>query len=87
VRNLVRKPGASFSLQTSTDRFYPDFVCKLPDGRILIVENKGADRWNEAEEDRKVGQLWAEMSGGQCLFVMVKNKQWQWIDALLPPSH
>ena len=83
VRNLVRKPGASFFLQTSTDRFYPDFVCMLPDDRILVVENKGADRWNEAEEDRKIGKLWEEMSNGKCLFVMVKEKHWEWIDALL----
>ena len=37
VRNVERKP-TSFSLQTSTDRFYPDFICKLEDenscGRI-----------------------------------------------------
>lgn len=84
VRNLVRKPGASFSFQTSTDRFYPDYVCMLPDGRVLVVENKGADRWNEAEEDRKIGSLWAEMSDGKCLFVMVKEKKWEWIDKLLP---
>lgn len=83
VRNLVRKPGASFFLQTSTDRFYPDFVCMLPDERILVVENKGADRWKEAEEDRKIGELWAEMSQGKCLFVMVKEKHWEWIDRLL----
>jgi len=83
VRNLVRKPGCSFFLQTSKDRFYPDFVCMLPDGRILVVENKGADRWNEAEEDRKIGKLWAELSGGKCLFVMVKEKRWERIDAFL----
>jgi type III restriction enzyme len=84
VRNLVRKPGASFSLQTSTDRFYPDFVCVLPDDRILVVENKGTDRWNEAEEDRKIGKLWEEMSNGRCFFVMVKEKHWEPIDQLLP---
>jgi hypothetical protein len=27
-----------------------------------------------AEEDRKIGALWAEMSDGQCLFVMAKEK-------------
>ena len=83
VRNLVRKPGASFFLQTSTDRFYPDFVCMLPDSRILVIENKGADRWNAAEEDRKIGKLWAEMSKGKCLFIMVKERKWEWIDSLL----
>ena len=33
VRNLERRPRHSFWLQTSTDKFYPDFVCLLKDGR------------------------------------------------------
>jgi len=43
-----RSPQHSFWLQTSTDRFYPDFVCKLRDGRILGVEYKGHDRWSNS---------------------------------------
>lgn len=77
VRNLVGKSGASFFLQTATKKFYPDFVCKLTDGRILVVEYKGADRWKAAEPDRLIGELWAEMSGGSCAFVMVTNKEWE----------
>ncbi|MDZ8118094.1 DEAD/DEAH box helicase [Pontiella agarivorans] len=76
VRNLVGKNEASFFLQTATKKFYPDFVCKLKDGRILIVEYKGADRWNNAEPDRLVGQLWEELSDGTGLFVMVTEKRW-----------
>jgi type III restriction enzyme len=41
VRNVERK-HTSFSLQTATDRFYPDFLCKLEDGRILAVEYKNS---------------------------------------------
>lgn len=33
--------------------------------------------------DRKVGELWANMSEGRCLFVMVKDKNWSMIDSLL----
>ena len=79
VRNLVRKPSCSFFLPSLPDRFYPDFVCKLPEGRFLVVEYKGADRWAEAEPDRKIGELWEELSGGTCRFVMVKDKRWDWI--------
>lgn len=79
VRNLVRKNGAAFFLQTATGRFFPDFICKLNDGRVLVVEYKGADRWKAAEADRMVGQLWEELSGGRCAFVMVKEKKWEWI--------
>lgn len=79
VRNIERRPDASFWLQTSSDRFYPDFVCKLKDGRILVVEYKGADRWSDddSREKRNIGELWAERSGGACLFVMPKGTDLQ----------
>ena len=83
VRNLVRKNGSSFFLQNATKRFYPDFVCKLKDGRILVVEYKGGDRWEGAKPDRELGKLWAELSEGKCLFVMVKDKNWAGIDDLI----
>jgi type III restriction enzyme len=83
VRNLVRKEACSFFLQKADGRFYPDFLCQLPGGKILAVEYKGADRWKEAEDDRLIGGLWAELSGGRCRFVMVTNRQWDGIDALL----
>jgi type III restriction enzyme len=71
VRNLPRK-ATSFRLQTSTDWFYPDFVCQLSDGRALVVEYKGAHLADgaDAEEKRAVGAVWAGRSGGRCLFVM-----------------
>jgi type III restriction enzyme len=71
VRNLPRK-STSFRLQTSTDWFYPDFICQLTDGRILVVEYKGKHLYSgdDAEEKRIVGAVWASRSGGRCLFVM-----------------
>lgn len=42
VRNLAVQPRTSFWLPTSTDRFYPDFVAELVDGRVLVMEYKGA---------------------------------------------
>lgn len=83
VRNLVNKPGCAFFLQKATGRFWPDFVCELPDGRILVVEYKGAQGWTDAEDDRRIGALWAELSGGQCRFVMVRDRQWQQIEDAL----
>jgi len=72
VRNLDKDPDYSFWLQTSTDKFYPDFVCRLKDGRILVVEYKGGDRWSndDSKEKRAIGKIWAELSGGTCLFIM-----------------
>ena len=78
VRNLERRPDSSFWLQTASDRFYPDFVAMLNEGRILVVEYKGEDRWSndDSKEKRAVGELWAERSRGCCLFVMPKGKDW-----------
>jgi type III restriction enzyme len=88
VRNLVRREGCSFFLQKADGRFYPDFLCQLPDadgtpGPILAVEYKGSDRWNDAEDDRLIGGLWANLSEGRCRFVMVKDKRWEWIEGML----
>jgi type III restriction enzyme len=71
VRNLARK-ATSFRLQTSTDWCYPDFVCQLHDGRLLVVEYKGQQFYttDDAGEKRTVGAVWASRSGGRCLFVM-----------------
>lgn len=83
VRNLARKPACAFYLQKATDRFWPDFVCKLPNSVILAVEYKGSDRWQAAEDDRLIGGLWEELSRGRCRFVMVTDRKWEWINAKL----
>ncbi len=89
VRNLVRREGSSFFLQKADGRFYPDFLCQLPGsadepGPILAVEYKGADRWEAAQDDRLIGELWANLSAGRCRFVMVKDRRWDWIEEQLP---
>jgi type III restriction enzyme len=85
VRNLEGRPGHSFWLQTSTDRFYPDFVCELVNGRFLVVEYKGFDRWSDddSKEKRAIGQVWEEKSDGNCFFVMPKGPDWNAILAKL----
>ena len=77
VRNLEKRDNA-FWLQTPSDRFYPDFVCLLTDGRIMVVEYKGYDRWSDddSKEKREIGDVWAKLSKGQCLFVMPKGPDW-----------
>ncbi len=76
VRNLSGRSESSFWLPTATDRFYPDFVAKLTDGRICVVEYKG-DAYvtnDDSKEKRNVGELWAGKSGGTCLFVMAERQ-------------
>ncbi|MFO7632249.1 MAG: hypothetical protein R6W76_06915 [Caldilinea sp.] len=84
VRNVERRPD-SFWLQTYTDKFYPDFVCKLVDGRTLVVEYKSETLWStdDSREKRTIGALWSERSAGQCRFVMPKGKDFGVIAAQL----
>jgi type III restriction enzyme len=86
LRNLVRKPS-SFRLQTSTDWFYPDFLCQLADGRVMAVEYKGKDRYTaeDAEEKRTVGAVWASRSGGRCVFVMPTDGNFSVITSATKP--
>jgi type III restriction enzyme len=74
IRNLVLRPDTSFWLQTSTDRFYPDFVAMLQDGRIFVVEYKGEPfiSNDDSREKINIGELWASKSNGQGLFLMAQ---------------
>ena len=86
LRNLARK-ATSFRLQTSTDWFYPDFICELTDGRVLAVEYKGKDRYDtvDSEEKRAVGAVWASRSSGRCLFVMPTEGDFSVITNVVKP--
>ena len=77
VRNLDSDPVAGFWMPTSQGRFYPDFIAALHDGRVLVAEYKGEHLLGVPKEMEKsqVGRLWAEASGGHCLFAtLVKQR-------------
>jgi type III restriction enzyme len=76
VRNLSGQPRASFWLPTSSDRFYPDFVAMLEDGRLLVVEYKGAAYAtnDDSKEKRQLGELWEAKSNGKGLFLMAEKE-------------
>ena len=84
VRNLERSTPA-FWLQTSSDKFYPDFVAELVDGRSLAVEYKGGHlaSGDDTEGKEWVGRKWADASGGRCLFLMMKDKDFGALDRVL----
>lgn len=87
VRNVERKPGA-FSLPTSRQRFYPDFLVRMHDGRMLVVEYKGAHLYDNPDqvEKRRIGDLWARRAGDRYRFVMPKRRDWGMIEAALRPA-
>jgi type III restriction enzyme len=74
LRNVARHPE-SFWLPTATDKFYPDFVAMLHDGRLLVVEYKGAHIADGADtaEKRAIGELWQRKSNGTGLFSLVEK--------------
>jgi len=77
LRNLEKQPHGAFSLPTSSDRFYPDFVAQLDDGRILVVEYKGEQFRNSADtvEKTAVGRAWAKASGNVFLMAFKQDEQ------------
>ena len=76
VRNIEKDRLNSFWLPTSTDYFYPDFVCQLTDRRLLVVEYKGGflTTADDAVEKEAIGKRWAATSqNGRCVFVQVSK--------------
>ena len=74
IRNVARHPN-SFWLPTATDKFYPDFVALLTDGRLLVVEYKGTHIVEESDtnEKRTIGALWERESSGKGLFAVAEK--------------
>ena len=69
---MEREEKLSFWFPTSTDYFYPDFVCELVDGRLLSVEYKGEPYKtnDDSREKMQIGHQWEKTSNGKCLFLM-----------------
>jgi type III restriction enzyme len=76
VRNLDRAP-AGFWLTTSKGRFFPDFIAELNDGRVAVIEYKGAHLVNDPYEIEKrlIGELWAKTSKGRCIFGWITSQR------------
>lgn len=85
LRNVEKKSNA-FWLQTSSDKFYPDFIALLNDGRLFVIEYKG-DAYvtnDDSKEKDELGRLWADASSDpKCLFLMCTNRQFGAIDRMI----
>jgi type III restriction enzyme len=78
IRNVAQHVN-SFRLPLASGHFfYPDFVALLKDGRIFVVEYKGAllagGGVDDTNEKRLVGALWERASGGKGLFAVVEKE-------------
>lgn len=78
IRNIERSDDA-FWLPLADGRFYPDFLLELTNGKILVVEYKGANLYTneESQQKRRVGQVWEKTSKGRCFFLMARDKDEQ----------
>lgn len=76
VRNVEKEARFSFWLPTATDYFYPDFVCELTDGRVLVVEYKGEPYKtnDDSREKAQIGHHWQQSSDGRCIFLFAVQK-------------
>lgn len=59
----------------ATRRGIIEGVARLEDGRMLIIEYKGGDRFSndDSEEKRSIGDLWAKRSGGRGVYLMAQK--------------
>lgn len=77
LRN-VAKNSESFWLPTASGKFYPDFVARLNDDRMMVIEYKGAllagGGVDDTNEKRAIGRLWERSSGGKGLFVVIEKQ-------------
>ena len=74
VRNVARHQNA-FRLPLLKNNFYPDFLAELEDGRIAVIEYKGAAYASNDDSRSKirVGNLWEALSKGRGAFIFVER--------------
>ena len=74
VRNLVHP--SQFWFPMAHARTFPDFVARLKDGRLFVIEYKGGDRFSNDDSKAKkaIGELWAARSGGKAVYLMAQKR-------------
>jgi type III restriction enzyme len=71
IKNIARDSKNSFWLQTSSDKFYPDFIIKSNSRKVIIAEYKGSHLKNDdTAEKEMIGKIWAS-SSENCEFLML----------------
>ena len=71
-RNLER--GKGFHINAYINH-YPDFIVKLKNGKVVVIETKGDDRDNsDSKRKLEVGKRWASAAGSDYRYFMVFDK-------------
>jgi len=85
VRNIARDHENSFWLQTSSDKFYPDFIVKSKSGKTVVIEYKGdmLKTTDDTKEKELIGDLWASQSDELEFLMLYKGECREKLEGLL----
>ena len=72
IRNVQQKRHSYRIPLKNGGNFFPDFVAELEDGKVLVVEYKGAHlaQAQDAEEKREAGEMIEKRGEGKVFFLM-----------------
>ena len=85
IRNISRDSQNAFWLQTSDDKFYPDFIIKLDNGKTVVAEYKGKmlETTDDTKEKEMLGNLWASKSEELEFLMLYKDDYKEKLKSLL----
>ena len=77
IRNVQQKRHSYRIPLKNGGNFFPDFVAELEDGKVLVVEYKGAHlaQAQDAEEKREAGEMIEERGEGKVFFLMPSKEK------------
>lgn len=83
IKNISRDSKNSFWLQTSSDKFYPDFIIKLRSGKMIVAEYKGKHLKNDDTNEKNIiGKAWAsQVDNAEFLMLYVDDYKQKIVDA------
>ncbi len=78
IKNISNDPINSFWLQTANGKFYPDFIIKLDNGKVVVAEYKGEHLKSNIDtiEKEKIGKIWSSINPN-FEFLMVYNNDYK----------
>jgi type III restriction enzyme len=88
IKNISGDSKNSFWLQTSTDKFYPDFIIKLDNSKIIVAEYKGIHLKtnDDTKEKETIGQVWASLSDNIEFVMLYKDDYKQKLHDIIKKS-
>lgn len=85
IKNISGDSKNSFWLQTSTDKFYPDFIIKLDNGKTIVAEYKGKNLKtnDDTKEKETIGNVFASVSDNIEFIMLYKDDYMQKLKDIL----